>query len=269
MKQHFTNISNISVSRSGAMNHLCPEPNWGISFNFTHDATHVMPLLNAIYPDAELHNSPPRINFNYQNVLCNLYANEVVATPFASKELANEFSIVFLKYLNKIQLNKDNLKPNHKTKEQLSALDIYKLLPQSNCKICDFPSCFAFACALSKQQTTQKQCPSFISPISTKAVYPLYDSKGKLSSTISLDTNSSTEISQLQHSKKISHPHNLSSREIEVISLLAHGSTNKQISTELFISPHTVKSHIVNIFSKLEVRDRTQAAVWAAKHNII
>jgi DNA-binding CsgD family transcriptional regulator/ArsR family metal-binding transcriptional regulator len=268
MKQPFNNISNIYVSKSG-VNHLCPAPNWGLSFNFDNDATHVMPLINSIFPKAEFFGSPPRIKFSYKDILCNLYANEVVATPFSSRELAYEFSSIFLEYLNEVQSNKNNIKPNHKTKEQLSALDIYKLLPQSNCKICNFPSCFAFACALSKQQAIQSQCPNFISPISTKAVYPLYDSKGKLSSTIALDINNSAPTCQLQHSPKSSLQHTLSSREIEVISLLAHGSTNKQISAELFISPHTVKSHIVNIFSKLGVRDRAQAAVWAAKHNVV
>lgn len=61
----------------------------------------------------------------------------------------------------------------------------------------------------------------------------------------------------------------LSERELEVLSLLASGQSNKQIAQELFISEKTVKNHISSIFKKLEVRDRTQAAVLAIKDGIV
>ena len=62
---------------------------------------------------------------------------------------------------------------------------------------------------------------------------------------------------------------NLSGREFEVLRLIAEGFTNVQISKLLKISSHTVKSHIINIFNKLGVNDRTQAAVLATKNKII
>ena len=61
----------------------------------------------------------------------------------------------------------------------------------------------------------------------------------------------------------------LTAREMEVISLLAQGMTNPQIADTLDISPHTAKRHVMNIFNKLGVNDRTQAAVWAARENLI
>ncbi|NMA66754.1 MAG: response regulator transcription factor [Clostridiaceae bacterium] len=65
-------------------------------------------------------------------------------------------------------------------------------------------------------------------------------------------------------------PHNsLTPREIEVLKLLSKGMLNKEISMELFISEKTVKNHISNIFRKLDVQDRTQAAVYAIKHRIV
>ncbi|MCP4108975.1 MAG: response regulator transcription factor [Desulfobacteraceae bacterium] len=54
-----------------------------------------------------------------------------------------------------------------------------------------------------------------------------------------------------------------------MLRLVAEGSTNTEISEILSISPHTVKSHVVHIFNKLGVNDRTQAAVWATRHKII
>ncbi|MGE5615229.1 MAG: response regulator [Bacillota bacterium] len=61
---------------------------------------------------------------------------------------------------------------------------------------------------------------------------------------------------------------NLTPREIEVLQLIAEGMINKEIARQLYISEKTVKNHVSNIFRKLDVSDRTQAAIYAFKHNI-
>ncbi|MDH8679108.1 response regulator transcription factor [Fusibacter bizertensis] len=61
---------------------------------------------------------------------------------------------------------------------------------------------------------------------------------------------------------------NLTKREFEVIRLISRGYNNKEIAIELFISEKTVKNHVSNIFKKIKVTDRTQAALYAIKHNI-
>ncbi len=55
----------------------------------------------------------------------------------------------------------------------------------------------------------------------------------------------------------------LSDREGEVLRLLARGASNKEIARALFLAEGTVKNHITNIFTKLDVSDRTQAALKA------
>jgi DNA-binding NarL/FixJ family response regulator len=60
----------------------------------------------------------------------------------------------------------------------------------------------------------------------------------------------------------------LSNREREVLVLMADGKSNQDIATELFISEGTVKYHITNILSKLQVSDRTQAVLVALKRGI-
>ncbi len=60
----------------------------------------------------------------------------------------------------------------------------------------------------------------------------------------------------------------LTERERDVIALLAEGSSNKQIARELSISETTVKGHVANILGKLELTDRTQAAVYAVRHGL-
>lgn len=61
----------------------------------------------------------------------------------------------------------------------------------------------------------------------------------------------------------------LTGRELEVLIQVASGMFNKEIATSLNISERTVKNHISNIFKKIDVSDRTQAAVFAIKNNII
>lgn len=61
----------------------------------------------------------------------------------------------------------------------------------------------------------------------------------------------------------------LSEREIEVLGLIAKGLLNKEIAKTLYISEKTVKNHISNIFKKLNVSDRTQAAVYALKNELV
>lgn len=58
----------------------------------------------------------------------------------------------------------------------------------------------------------------------------------------------------------------LTGREAEVLGCLARGLSNKEIAAELFIAEKTVKTHISNILSKLDLSDRTRAAVYAVKH---
>ncbi|MFA1819061.1 response regulator [Virgibacillus oceani] len=61
----------------------------------------------------------------------------------------------------------------------------------------------------------------------------------------------------------------LTERELEVLICIGNGMTNQEISEKLYIGIKTVKTHVSNILSKLEVHDRTQAAVYAHKNQLI
>ena len=61
----------------------------------------------------------------------------------------------------------------------------------------------------------------------------------------------------------------LTKREIEILTQVAGGMFNKEIAVNLNISERTVKNHISNIFRKIDVSDRTQAAVFAIRNNIV
>ena len=61
----------------------------------------------------------------------------------------------------------------------------------------------------------------------------------------------------------------LSDRELEVLKLIADGLSNAEISPRLYVSEKTVKSHVGNILSKLNLADRTQAAVYAWRQGVV
>jgi len=70
-----------------------------------------------------------------------------------------------------------------------------------------------------------------------------------------------TLLEHLQQ-KEIQLQANLSKREQEVLDLVALGKTNNDIANTLFISPRTVKFHVSSILTKLNVKNRTEAAIW-------
>ena len=61
----------------------------------------------------------------------------------------------------------------------------------------------------------------------------------------------------------------ISDRELEVLSRLAAGQSNKEIARELAVSPNTVKTHVANLFEKLEARRRTEAILRARELGLI
>ncbi|MEV4459451.1 response regulator transcription factor [Microbispora sp. NPDC049633] len=61
----------------------------------------------------------------------------------------------------------------------------------------------------------------------------------------------------------------LTPREIEVLKLIATGSTNREIAARMYLSEGTVKNHISRILGRLGLRDRTQAAVYARDHRLL
>ncbi len=71
-----------------------------------------------------------------------------------------------------------------------------------------------------------------------------------------------------EKSKETSLVESLTKREYEVLTLIAEGMNNREIAEKLFISEKTVKNHVSNIFKKIDVSDRVQAAIFTYRNNI-
>lgn len=76
-------------------------------------------------------------------------------------------------------------------------------------------------------------------------------------------------LSKMRKKPEILLHDSLTTREMEILLLIAQGKTNQEIADELFIALKTTKVHVSNILSKLEIHDRTQAAIYAFKHELV
>jgi DNA-binding NarL/FixJ family response regulator len=88
-----------------------------------------------------------------------------------------------------------------------------------------------------------------------------------------LDTAMTGKVFQqfrtLSETVEKSNPEGLTERELEILTLIAAGASNREIGDKLFLSEKTVKNYITSIFQKLQTNDRTQAAVYAIQHGLI
>ncbi len=253
----------------------------------------LFPYLSAVADQAKLFLNPTNLRFVFKDRQCVLYPDRCIVTPFYDRHQVGVFVEDFLGFINEIADKKESILPRHKVFRNASVVDIIRLLPITNCRDCGFSSCMAFAAAVSQQQATPSRCPHIKPPVTERASYPVYDSEGNLIKTVSLDIDTAKtneELRSMQHhldekqqrlnelenyqtmareAANRSLPVPLSQREIEVLRMVARGETNVEIGRRLSISPHTVKSHVISIFNKLGVNDRTQASVWAAQHDLL
>ena len=98
-----------------------------------------------------------------------------------------------------------------------------------------------------------------------KAIFTIYDGENYIQPSLIPALNSKM-IEKNEDEIKLE---SLTKRELQVLKELAVGKFNRDIAKEMEISERTVKNHISSIFKKLDVTDRTQAAVFAIKNNLI
>lgn len=268
------------------------------SFTQTRDETHfyarvildtdvmlLFPYINKVVNGAKYFCTPglDRVELIVDRIPCILYPTYFTANGFFDRSHALRFADNFIKFLNNLFENRDSITPDYRPYKAISVLEIYKLLPQSNCGDCGYRTCLAFAGAMRRRETNPDFCKGFASPVMEKIVYPVFDKNGNLASTVEIDTNISKKINNVSTRTmgnsvpKVGYYEedglplltDLTDRELEVLRFVARGATNTKISKKLSISPHTVKSHIINIFNKLGVNDRTHAAVRATRLQLL
>jgi len=283
--------------RAGPDRENIPADIWSVSFRPDQDTGSLFPYINSILDDALWYEKPDHVRFLLDGRRCLLYPQRATAHFFETRRAALAFIPPLMAFLRDLDKRREKIEPNYKRIKHVQVMDIFRLLPGTNCRDCGFSTCMAFAAAVSRGKATADLCPDLSHPMSQTAVYPLLDGKGNLISSLSLDIDTTglrqrireqalrikdlenrleQAVERVPPAAKTASPAlpaipvaPLTDREIEVLGLIAQGYTNNEIGSLLFISPHTVKSHMINIFNKFGVSDRTQAAVLGVRSGLV
>jgi len=283
--------ADFSLKNEGAPPRTClgVEETLCAHFRLDVDMSPLFPYINSVAQAAAYFDKPLFIRFILDDVLVGLHPDRGVAASFADREQALKFLERLLAFLNDIHRRRNDIAPNHKKWKPVPVLDIFRLLPRTNCRECGFDTCLAFAAAVSQQRASPQGCPALARPMAEQAVYPVLDEQGNVLSTVTIDLDTNRGHNDHAYTSQLGGgpvvrtrpsetalpndnnvlPAPLTNRELEVLCLVARGDTNAEISLHLGISPHTVKSHVIHIFNKLGVNDRTQAAVWAVQNRLV
>jgi ArsR family metal-binding transcriptional regulator len=131
---------------------------WTADFKLDADVSSLFPYINADIEKSAYYVEHPCILFELEGVRWSLYPDKASGLPFEDKDQAKGFIQRLIDYLNDLDERKDTIEPSDKTYKPIAVLDIFKCLPGTNCKKCEYATCMAFAAALSKGEVVLDQC---------------------------------------------------------------------------------------------------------------
>ncbi|MFH0888698.1 MAG: (Fe-S)-binding protein [Planctomycetota bacterium] len=127
------------------------------------DISKIMPYLNAIMEDAIYNHNAPSITLKRDGRLIGIQAKQLAAGKVVNLKEANELVDWFKNMVNDCYTRKNSITPNYERRKTLLPLDIYKLLPATNCKKCNEPACMAFAIKLISEEKNIMVCADLFS----------------------------------------------------------------------------------------------------------
>ena len=118
---------------------------YGARFQLAEDLSPLFPYINAVADHARFYERPVYVNFVFEKRLCAFYSKEGAFTPINDMAEALDFLAKIFEFIMDVARRSPEIVPSHKKFKPSSALDIYRLLPGSNCRICGYSTCMAFA----------------------------------------------------------------------------------------------------------------------------
>jgi ArsR family metal-binding transcriptional regulator len=127
------------------------------------DISDLMPYLNRII-DGAVYNHQGHTLTIKKDGLITLHPREIAAGQVKDVQTAHEICDWIKQQINFVYENKDKIEPLYERRGQLTALEIYKLLPQTNCKQCGELTCIAFACKILSEEKSVVLCKQIFEP---------------------------------------------------------------------------------------------------------
>jgi ArsR family metal-binding transcriptional regulator len=122
------------------------------------DIREVMPYLNATLSRAIYKPGRPSLAWRHDGHNIGFWPDRIAADDLESREHAAEVIESLVVLVNDTWANRDTIEPDHTTHERRQPLELYRLLPQTNCKRCGEETCFAFALKLAAGQVEPVEC---------------------------------------------------------------------------------------------------------------
>jgi ArsR family metal-binding transcriptional regulator len=124
---------------------------------FDKDISELMPYLNRIIEGAIYNHQGKSLTFK-KDGLITLYSTEISAGQVKDLQTANKICSWIKEKVNFVYENKGKIEPLYERRGKISALEIYKLLPQTNCRKCGEVTCLAFACKVLSEEKNVVLC---------------------------------------------------------------------------------------------------------------
>jgi ArsR family metal-binding transcriptional regulator len=131
---------------------------WNATARFEDDISAVFPYLNAIWKNAIFSPGANQITYQTEDRAVALKQHEITISNLPDRDTATVEMEKVVAELNRIWMDRENLNPLHTARKRLVAMEVYQLLPQTNCKLCGQPSCFAFASKITVGEVKVEAC---------------------------------------------------------------------------------------------------------------
>jgi len=127
------------------------------------DISEVMPYLNAVIENAIYNPNGPSLTMKKDIRLVGIQPRQLAIGKVIDLKDAQDLIVWFKNMVNDCYEHRDTIKPNYERRKRLTALDIYKLLPETNCKKCGELTCLAFAVQLTDEKKNIMECSELFS----------------------------------------------------------------------------------------------------------
>lgn len=131
---------------------------WNATARFQDEISEAFPYLNAQWKDAIYSPGAKQLTFRFEGRAVALKSHEITISNLPDRDSATIELEKIIADINRIWMDRENITPRHTPRKRLVAMEVYQLLPQTNCKLCGEPSCFAFASKLTVGEADAEAC---------------------------------------------------------------------------------------------------------------
>lgn len=119
--------------------------NWNATAHFEYDIDAVFPYLNAVWEGALYNPDARQLAWKMDERRVGLRPREITISNLPDRDTAAVEMEKLIAEINRVWMDREQIVPRHTARKRLVAMEVFRLLPQTNCRACGQPSCFAFA----------------------------------------------------------------------------------------------------------------------------